>query len=381
MSDYQKIIPIANQILKKHELCDNCLGRLFSKQLHLSSNPLLGKKLRKNLNSTQKCYICKNLFDNLNHFLKLMLDVSTDYSFLSFSVGAMIKPSVVDRDDYIRSKYKLKGIDSIKTDMSKELRKSFSKKTKKTIDLLDPDVTFTINIKDESCQLRSKSLSLSGRYVKTMRGISQKQKSCDNCSGKGCRGCNFHGISEFDSVEGIISQFLFEKLGGAIAKFTWIGGEDKSSLVLGTGRPFFVKIQNPHKRNLKLTSLKSDFLKVSNLKIVPEYPKKPLKFSSSIEVKISTEDKIDSKSLKKLKDLQKHPIVVYEKSGKRSEKKIFSVKYKKNSSNVFTLVIHAEGGLPVKRFVNGDDVSPGIPQILKTSCKCQEFDFLDIKVQ
>jgi len=102
MSDYQKIFPVANQILKKYELCDNCLGRLFSKQLHLSSNKLLGKKLQKNLNSTQKCYICKNLFNNLNHFLKLMLDVSSNYSFLSFSVGAMIKPSTIDTDDYIR---------------------------------------------------------------------------------------------------------------------------------------------------------------------------------------------------------------------------------------------------------------------------------------
>ena len=71
MSDYKKIVPIANQILKKYDLCENCLGRLFSKQLHLSSNKLLGKKLRKNTNSTQKCYICKNLFENLNHFLKL----------------------------------------------------------------------------------------------------------------------------------------------------------------------------------------------------------------------------------------------------------------------------------------------------------------------
>ena len=248
MSDYQKIIPVANQILKKYELCDNCLGRLFSKQLHLSSNKLLGKKLRKNTNSVQKCYICKNLFDNLNHFLKLMLDASSNYSFSSFSVGAMIKPSVIDRDDYIRSKYKLKGIDSVKTDISKELRKLFSRKTKKTVDFLDPDVTFTINLKDESCQIRSKSISFSGRYIKTLRGISQKQKSCENCSGKGCRTCHFHGISEFDSIEGIISQFLFKKFGGSTAKFTWIGGEDKSSLVLGTGRPFFVKIKNPRKR-------------------------------------------------------------------------------------------------------------------------------------
>ena len=380
MSNYQKIIPIVNPILKKYPLCDNCLGRLFSKQLHLSSNKLLGKKLKKNLNSTQKCYICRNLFDNLNYFLKMMIDVSSNYSFSSFSVGAILKPSIVDRDDYIRSKYKLKGIDSIKTDVSRELRKSFSKKIKKIIDHLDPEVTFTINLKDESCLLRSKSISFSGRYVKTLRGISQKQKSCSNCSGKGCRTCNFHGITEFDSVEGIISKFIFEKFGGTTAKFTWIGGEDKSSLVLGTGRPFFVKIQNPFKRKLKSTSIKSTFLKINNLKVVRESPKKPLKFNSSIEVKISTEDKIDSKHLKKLKELQKRPVVVYEKSGKRSEKKIFSVKYRKNSNNTFTLFIKAEGGLPIKRFVNSDDVSPGISQILNTSCMCQEFDFLDIEI-
>ncbi len=380
MSNYQKIIHIVNPILKKYPLCDNCLGRLFSKQLYLSSNKLLGKKLKKNLNSTQKCYICRNLFDNLNYFLKMMIDVSSNYSFSSFSVGAILKPSIVDRDDYIRSKYKLKGIDSIKTDVSRELRKSFSKKIKKIVDLLDPEVTFTINLKDESCLLRSKSISFSGRYVKTLRGISQKQKSCSNCSGKGCRTCNFHGITEFDSVEGIISKFIFEKFGGTTAKFTWIGGEDKSSLVLGTGRPFFVKIQNPHTRKLKSASIKSTFLKIINLKIVRESPKKPLKFNSSIEVKISTEDKIDSKHLKKLKELQKRPVVVYEKSGKRSEKKIFFVKYRKNSNNTFTLFIKAEGGLPIKRFVNSDDVTPGISQILNTSCMCQEFDFLDIEI-
>jgi Predicted pseudouridylate synthase len=47
MSEYQKIIPIAHKILKNHELCDHCLGRLFSKRLHLSSNKLLGQKLKK----------------------------------------------------------------------------------------------------------------------------------------------------------------------------------------------------------------------------------------------------------------------------------------------------------------------------------------------
>jgi tRNA pseudouridine synthase 10 len=381
MAEYQKIIPVANQIIKKYPLCDNCLGRLFSKKLHLSSNKLLGKKLKKNLNSNQKCYICKNLFDHLDNYLKLMNDASYDYSFSSFSVGALIKPSIIERDDHIRSKYKLRGIDSVKTDITKELGKSFSKKSKKNIEHLDPEITFTLNLKDELCQLRSKSVTFSGRYVKTLRGLTQKQKPCDNCSGKGCRMCNFHGISEFNSIEGLISKFFFEKLGGTIAKFTWIGGEDKSSLVLGYGRPFFVKIQNPFKRRLRLTHVKLDSLEINNLKIINEFPKKPVKFISVINVKISTEFEIGIENLKKLKDLKKQPIVVYDKSGKRSEKKVFSVGYKKNSKKIFTLKIKTEGGLPIKRFVTGDDVFPSPHHILNTQCICQEFDFLDIEVQ
>jgi len=379
MSNYQQIVPIANKITKKYNLCNHCLGRLFSKQLHLSSNKLLGKKL--NQNSTEKCYVCKNLFEHLNHFLKLMLDKSADYSFKTFSIGVMIKPSIVDRDDFIRSEYKLKGIDSIKTDITKEIGKLYSKKTKKIIDHLDPDVTFTMNFKDELCELRSKSITLSGRYLKSERGFSQKQKPCDNCSGKGCRVCDFHGIAEYDSVEGVISKLVFQKFGGTTAKFTWIGGEDTSSLVLGTGRPFFVKIQNPHKRNVKLSNVSIDSIKINHLKSVYESPKKPLKFNSIICVKISTESQIDSKRLKKLKDLTISPVVVYEKSGKRSEKKIFDVKFKKNSKNLLTLIIKAEGGLPIKRFVVGDDITPGISTILDTPCECREFDFLEIEIQ
>ena len=280
MSNYSQIIPIANKIVKKYDLCDQCLGRLFSKQLHLSSNKLLGKKLKNGYDSKNKCYVCKNLFYNLDHFLKLMLGSSSNYVFNTYGVGVMIKPSIVDRDDFLRSKYKLKGIDSVKTDITKELIKLFSKKTNKMIDPLDPEITFTLNLKDESCQLRSKSITISGRYIKSKRGIPQKQKSCGNCSGKGCRICDFHGISEFDSVEGIISKLFFKKFGGTTAKFTWIGGEDNSSLVLGNGRPFFVKIKNPFKRKIKLFDEKFNFISLYNLKLVNESPKKSLNFNS-----------------------------------------------------------------------------------------------------
>ena len=50
MSNYEKIVPIVNKITKKYDSCDHCLGRLFSKQLHLTSNKLLGKKLNQKYN-------------------------------------------------------------------------------------------------------------------------------------------------------------------------------------------------------------------------------------------------------------------------------------------------------------------------------------------
>jgi tRNA pseudouridine synthase 10 len=381
MSEYQKIIPVARQILKKHELCTHCLGRLFSKQLHLSSNKLLGQKLKKNFKSFQKCFICKNLFDNLDSFLQMMLDSVSDYSYDTFSVGTIVKPSIVDRDDYIRSQYQLMGIDSVKTDFTKELSKSFSKKTKKLVDPIDPEITFTLNLKNESCQLRSKSIIFSGRYVKIFRGISQKQTSCINCSGKGCRTCQFHGIADFDSVEGIISKYIFKKFGGTIAKFTWIGGEDNSSLVLGTGRPFFVKLQNPNKRKSNSISINLNSLILRNFKIINAFPKKPLKFNSLTKIKISSKTTIYSKYLKILKKILNVPIVVYDKSGKRFEKQVFSINYKKKSLHTFSLFMKAEGGLPMKRFIEGGDITPSLSELLNCECKCDELDFHDIDVQ
>ena len=380
MSNYPTVLSTSNEIIKKYNLCDYCLGRLFTKQLRLSSNKILGKKLKNGRESNHSCYICKNLFDNLDHFLKLMLDSSFDYKFRTFSIGTIIKPSIVDRDDALKSEFKLRGIDGIKSDITKELVKLFSKKTKKITNYIDPEIIFTVNLKEPSCNLYSKPIVISGRYTKSKRGYSQKQKSCDNCSGKGCRTCNFHGISEFNSVEGVISKLIFKKFGGTTTKFTWIGGEDKSSLVLGSGRPFIVKLQNPLKRKIKLSDYASDFISIFNLKIIDDSPKTPLKFSSLATIKISTDSKFDAENLKKLKNLKNSPIIVSEKSGRSYEKKIFDINYKKTSDQIILVKIRVEGGLPIKRFVIGNDVTPNISETIGTHCIPEEFDFLEIIV-
>ena len=182
IEDYDKILFKSKSILNKFTLCDNCLGRFFIKLTGLSSSRRLGTRIKDSLNSTTttKCYICKNLFSSSNSYVKMMQDASVGYKFSSFLVGATLKRSVVERDDKIRSKFRLMGVDSIKTQVTRDLGKKFAKKTKISLEHLLPDITFTINFRTEKCEVKTKPVFLYGSYQKNKSCISQKQESCQD---------------------------------------------------------------------------------------------------------------------------------------------------------------------------------------------------------
>ena len=147
MTNVRTIIPLAKEILKEHNLCDNCLGRLFAHNLGLVSYQKLGKKIRSTLKkiNPKSCFICKTMMAKLDTQLSKMLEMSHDYEFSSFLVGAILQPSILDRDDLIRSKFKFQGINSIKGDVNREIGKRFGRKTKAVVDYLNPDIVFTLD--------------------------------------------------------------------------------------------------------------------------------------------------------------------------------------------------------------------------------------------
>lgn len=379
---FATVLSISKKILDEYDLCDHCLGRLFAKKLGLESNKLLGQKIRKKLKAkNKKCYVCKNAFDSLPYYLEKMQQASSEYDFKSFLVGAKLKPSVFDRDDHLRSQFKLKGIDGIKTSITRELAKTFARKTKLRPSISDPDLTITVDFKLESCEVYSKSLYLSGRYLKPTRDIPQKQKPCQNCLGKGCVTCQKHGMAEFDSVEGMICKYVFEKFGAMQAKITWIGGEDTTSLVSGSGRPFFVKLLNPKKRKPKIPKkIQSDKITILGLKQIPKIPQGPIPFVSKVKLYITTENPVTEEIMSKFDDLQKSTIAIYEKSGKRAEKQIHSIKHQIDSQNSFCLLMTLDGGVPLKHFVAGDNIFPNVSDLISNKSKLERFDFEDIRV-
>lgn len=381
MDIVDKIILDAKEILKEYDLCNNCLGRFFAPKLGLTSNKRFGNKIRSILEEEQSgtCYICKNMMSKLDVHLTKMLEKAMDYEFSSFLVGAILQPSVQDRDDLIRSKFKLRGTNSIKTDVTREIGKRFGRKTKTQVNYQNPDIVFTIDFKKEESEIKSKPLFFSGRYTKNIRGIPQKQKPCKYCGGKGCQACKYHGISEFESVEGKIARFLHEKFNAYQAKITWVGSEDETSLVLGKGRPFFVKLTNPRKRTVMLQKkIPRGEITIHNLKIISKIPTKIIRFKSKIEMEILAENEIKEPQLKRLRKLEKMPISIYDNSGKMTQKRIYKIQYKVKSDNSFSLVMKADSGVPLKRFVDGREVSPSLSSILQNPCKCKSFDFYEI---
>ena len=380
LGEYDKIILQSKSVLNECDLCDNCLGRFFIHLTHLTSARILGNQIRHSINSriVTKCYICKNIFSNIDLYVKMMQDTSFGYKFSTFTVGAILKQSIIERDDKLRSIFQLRGIDGIKTAITKELGKKFVMKTKKQIDHLSPDTTFTINFKTEQCNVKTKPIFLYGRYLKDKRGLSQKEESCRDCKGKGCIFCNNHGIVSFDGVEGKMAKFLYEKFKTEQVKFTWIGGEDKTSLVMGDGRPFFAKLLSPKKRNIRLAK-KSNLneIVIRDLRKIDHIPNGSIHFKSKTKILVSTKNNIISNKLKKLKYLTNTPIEITD-SSRQYKKTIYNLKYKKCSLQSFTVEIEADGGIPIKRLVDGSDIIPNISSIIGVQCFCKKFDINQI---
>jgi len=164
LEEYDKIILQSKSILKECDLCDNCLGRFFINSAHLSSGKRLGNKIRNSIytSAVTKCYICKNLLSNADLYVKKMQNASMGYEFSTFTVGAILKQSIIEWDDKLRSKFNLLGVDGIKTAVTRELGKKFVSKTKNRIDHLLSDITFTINFKTERCNVKTKRIFLYG---------------------------------------------------------------------------------------------------------------------------------------------------------------------------------------------------------------------------
>ena len=147
---------------------------------------------------------------------------------------------------------------------------------------------------------------------------------------------------------------------------------------MGNGRPFFAKLLSPKKRNVRLAKKSNlDEIIIHALRKIDHIPNGSIRFKSKINMLVSAKNAISSNKLKRLKQLVTVPIEIND-SNKQHKRSIHKLKYKKNSLRSFTVEIEADGGIPIKRFVDGFGIIPNISSVLGTQCSCEKFDINQI---
>jgi tRNA U54 and U55 pseudouridine synthase Pus10 len=89
--------------------------------------------------------------------------------------------------------------------------------------------------------------------------------------------------------------------------------------------------------------------------------------------------KVEPRGLAELRSRFRRAAVRFERLHSRpSVKTVYRVSATARGNTLF-MDVELDGGLPVKRFVSGDLVSPSVSEVLKTEVGCRSFDICGVK--
>lgn len=380
-------------LLKEYQLCRRCLAR----QTTTATTARAAKKkterkkqqpLKKGEEEEKKCYICRGLFCDIDALADRALAAAKPYEFATFLVGATLPTQLFEREDALRARLKIRGRESVKTQLTRELGTKIAKRTGKKADYMRPDLTINLVVDRDGgveAAARARPLAVAGRYVKRERGLPQKQEKCPMCLGKGCNLCDNTGLATgVQSVEGIIAKHLVSATQGHAPRFSWVGSEDRESLVLGRGRPFYAKISDPKVRGPKL-KFREGGVEARITAVLDDIPDVQARFVTKTLIDIRCDRPVGPDDAKKLRALAGSEARFQSRSTKMAVKKIYSVQARKISNsdgNGLTLTVTADGGLPIKQFVGGEEyIEPSVSKLLAAKCECSTFDVLAVDLK
>ena len=150
------------EVLNKFALCETCLRRQ-------------GEDRRLSLVRPKGCFICEGLTSRTEGLSRKVLRSVRDYEFSTFSIGIILPSGVQEREDEVRSELKMRGRETIKSEIAREISRYASKATRKKIDRMRPDLTALVDTGGQSVQLSTRPLFVHGRYTKP-RGVAQRRE-------------------------------------------------------------------------------------------------------------------------------------------------------------------------------------------------------------
>jgi tRNA pseudouridine synthase 10 len=303
------------------------------------------------------------------------------YQFASFSVGVSMPEGVQEREDELRADLKLKGRETIRTQAARLIAEGVASRTRKRIDRMSPDLTVVADLAGGGVDIHSRPMFYYARYTKPP-GISQKRGLCRECGGRGCEKCKATGYEQGPSVEEQLRKKLAEACGSDRMKFTWIGSEDRESRVCPPGRPFVVELKSPVTRRLPRsfrTRAKGGTISVTAGRMLQSRPTSLPAFRFRTLIRATAARKVGGDELAEVGRRLRRATVRFERPHERPTTKMVYLARARGRGRNITIEAVLDGGLPVKRFVSGELVSPSVSEVLKTEVRCRTFDICEVR--
>lgn len=321
---------------------------------------------------TRQCQICHGLWSQLQETSGRLTQATKNYQYDTFQIGLALDHSFYDNEDKFRSRFKIRGKENIKTSLLREIRKKFSYVSNKKTDLHSPDITINIQIGrklETNVSVISKTVILRGRYNK-IKGFKIRNKNSTN---------DRLEINQ-RHIEKILKKEISAQFNSDSIVFWPVGKEEPESLVLGNGRPFYVSIKNSKKISFKQGLLiQSNGILFKLIEKVRALPTSAPLYVKKVMTLVSFQEKLRASDIKNFTDPGIMIIEIASRKGK-NWKLIYQMDIKVKTQRKLELIITCDNGLPIRKFIEGDDVdiSPTLGQMLGRKCHCNKIDILDI---
>jgi tRNA pseudouridine synthase 10 len=362
-------------------LCKFCYDRNFSKnEISLVKYRVSVKVIKTDV---KVCYICRNFFRVTLPFIVdriLNSDMFKSTTGIpAIDIGTRLPFFFYENEDYIRSMFQIKGTLGIKTQINLLIREKIRKSKKYSVDHLNPALKFEVIIENDlsfSINCKAREFYLLGRYTKLDRGIAQKNK---NWGRKDCQ--NFCKLADKyeKSIEDSIRKSVWSEYNAEDMKITWTGSEDKYSLVLGSGRPFIVKVINPKFKGLDEMKVLEKDVELYFRKIKQEEIDYYCQYRILVTIFVKLTEKIGN--IGHFEDLVKtlKGEVTFRVKNRKTARNIYNAKLINARENNLEISLDMDNGIPIKQFVGGNEpIEPCLSSTFKTKCECIYFDIHDI---
>jgi len=395
---------IVKQILIDYSICDFCIGRIVHWFDSTNQYIKYGEKYRETYTEGKKilsssCELCDGILDEIDYITDLILNAIKDYEFSSFILGFHIDPEILEKEHVIFSFIPKQENEPLKNFLKKSIGSRIEKELNKTVSFDDAEIMIIVNTMFHTVDLQIKPLYIYGRYNKFKRGVPQTKWFCKQCSGIGCRACQYTGSIYDSSIEEFIAKSFLAKTGGDDWSFHGSGREDIDVKMLGSGRPFIIEIINPKKRTINLTKIQDDIntkydniITISNLRFTIKNDIARIKestFQKVYEITFEAEKPFDTEKLKKVALALRGTIiqqftptrVAHRRAKKIRERKIYNCSVVSVKDNKARFIIESASGTYIKELVTGDNgrTKPNISELIGQPCDVLTLDVLEIK--